>query len=118
MKEHDAYLRELRRQGYITTRKMRSNHLRIFCPDGHLVSTHPVNGGSDWRGLRNFQAEVRRHELWHHRSGEQQGEHEQRETARDERRPDRAGFNHPRDDRGYGEQQERDQYQEAMRAAD
>jgi hypothetical protein len=64
-KDHEQYLRELRRQGYVTIRKTRSNHLRVFCPQGHLVSTHAVNGGSDYRGLRNFQSEVRRHELWH-----------------------------------------------------
>jgi hypothetical protein len=67
-KDHDQYLRELRRQGYITVRKIHSNHLRVFCSCGALVSTHPVNGGSDHRGLLNFKAEVRRHELWHRSS--------------------------------------------------
>ncbi len=76
MKEHNSYLRELRRSGYITVRKTRSNHLRIFCPDGHLVATHPVNGGSDYRGLLNFQAEVRRHELRHHSEQDQDQDHD------------------------------------------
>ncbi len=103
-KDHEQYLRELRRQGYVTVRKAHSNHLRVFCPQGHLVSTHPVNGGSDYRGLRNFQAEVRRHELGHRdrdgqaqepgrgdpagngESGRDRGEKPQR--AEDERRDD------------------------------
>jgi len=117
MKEHDQYLRELRRQGYITIRRIHSNHLRIFCPCGDLVSTHPVNGGSDYRALLNFRAEVRRHEL-RHSAAEQQGEHEQREAGRDERRPDRAGRDHPGYDGSDGEQDERDQDKEPVHAAD
>ena len=71
MKEHAAYLRELRRDGYITVRKIHSKHLRVFCPQGHLVSTHPVNGGSDYRGLLNFKSDVRRHELGHRNRDDQ-----------------------------------------------
>jgi hypothetical protein len=76
-KDHDQYLRELRRQGYVTVRKIHSNHLRIFCPRGHLVAVHSINGGSDRRGLRNFQAEVRRHDLQQHSSAATQQEHDQ-----------------------------------------
>jgi hypothetical protein len=79
VKEHDAYLRELRRQRYIIVRKPKSGHVRVFCPCGQLVSTHSVNGGSDGRGMANFKAEVRRHELRHSNGlpREQQREHVQ-----------------------------------------
>lgn len=90
-KDHEQYLRELRRQGYITVRKKHSNHLRVFCPHGHLVSTRPVNGGSDYRGLRNSQAEVRRHELWHRYSDDR---------AQEPGRRNPVGYGKTRRDRG------------------
>lgn len=97
MKEHAAYLRDLRQQGYLTVRKIHSNHLRIFCSRGHLVATHSANGGSDGRSLMNFKAEIRRHELWHcHRDDEAQEAGSgnpvgDRETRRDHRdKPQRA----------------------------
>ena len=81
MKDHDAYLRELRRRQYIIVRRTKSNHVRVFCPYGCLVGTHSMNGGSDGRSLENFKADVRRHELWHREqqlTGEQQSQHVQR----------------------------------------
>lgn len=116
MKDQDAYLRELRRNGYITVRGTHTSHLRIFCPKGHLVGTHSGTG-SDWRGLLNFKAEVRRHEQWHCSAGEQQSKHVQGEPTRDERRPDKPGLNHPRDNRGDRKQDKRNQDQETVRAA-
>lgn len=78
MKEHDAYLRELRRRRYIIVRKPRSGHLRVYCPHGCLAAIHSLNGGSDYHALSNFKADIRRHELRHENlAGEQQRQHVQ-----------------------------------------
>lgn len=65
MRDHDQYLRDLRRQRYIITRKPRSGHVRIFCPHGCLVAVHSANGGSDRFALSNLKADVRRHSATH-----------------------------------------------------
>jgi hypothetical protein len=98
VKEHEAYLRELRRRRrFIIVRKTRSGHVRIFCPHGLLVAVHSMNGGSDHRALKNLQADVRRHACL---ACKQQGEHVQGEPGSDERSPDRPWLNEPRDDTG------------------
>ena len=109
-KDHDHYLRELRRQGYITVRKIHSNHLRVFCPQGHLVATYPVNGGSDHRNLLNFRADVRRHELGHRHRDDQAQEPgrgnpvRDRETGRHRREEPQRAEHQRRDDQHPAEQ--------------
>lgn len=114
MRDHDQYLYELRRRGYTTRRSLGTGHLKIYDPHGHLVAVHSGNGGSDRRGLKNLQADIRRHVCL---APEKQGQHEQGQAGRDERRPDRPRLNEPRYDRRYREQQERDQDQETVNAA-
>jgi hypothetical protein len=115
MRDYDQYLTELRRRGYVTRRSLGTGHLKIFDPHGCLVGVHSGNGGSDRRGLLNLKADIRRHQCL---AGEKQGEHVQPEARSDERRPDRAGSDYPCHDRGHSEQQERNQDQEPVYAAD
>lgn len=61
MQHQDQYLRELRRQGYIITRSLRTSHLKIYDRHGCLVAVHSGNGGSDRRSLDNLKADIRRH---------------------------------------------------------
>jgi hypothetical protein len=62
MQHQDQYLRELRRQGYITVRSLGTGHLKIYDPHGCLAGVHSGNGGSDRRSLANLKADIRRHE--------------------------------------------------------
>lgn len=61
MQDHENYLRELRRRGYITVRSLRTGHMKIFDPAGCLVGVHSGNGGSDRRSLANLKADIHRH---------------------------------------------------------
>jgi hypothetical protein len=72
MQDHEQYVSELRRRGYITRRSLRTSHLKIYDEHGCLAAVHSGNGGSDRRSLANLKADIRRHELQCPKSAAQQ----------------------------------------------
>jgi hypothetical protein len=60
MRDYDQYLRELRQQGYITTRSLRTHHFKIYDRHGCLVAVCSGTTG-DRRSLANLKGDIRRH---------------------------------------------------------
>jgi hypothetical protein len=56
-KELEQYLRDLERNGYTIVRT-RKSHIKVTAPNGNF--TYQAGTPSDWRAMRNFQADVRR----------------------------------------------------------
>lgn len=77
MHDHEQYMSDLRRRGYITRRSLRTSHLKIYDEHGCLAAVHSGNGGSDRRSLANLKADIRRHELRCPKSAATQQEHDQ-----------------------------------------
>lgn len=58
MKDLDALLRRLRKQGYDIT-KGRRGHLKIRDGEGRIVA-NSSSTPSDWRGIKNLKGQLRR----------------------------------------------------------
>lgn len=55
----DDLLRYLVRCGWKERGRKRGGHRRLYCPCGDHIATLPTSG-SDWRGMRNNVARIRR----------------------------------------------------------
>lgn len=97
MQQQDQYLRELRRQGYITARSRGKHHLKIYDPAGCLVAVHSGNGGSDRRSLANLKADIRRHDCptLGHRDRDDQAQEPGRGNPVGDREPGRDSRQEP-----------------------